>query len=223
MRINKKAYTISMMVYTVAVLILGFTVHTVFFIFLAGLALFRPFLREAGMLQDLDERERAAAHRSSHMAFYLVLASIIIYIIFHSVILRKEVATEWFLILMIAILGKILTGVFLSPEKRKIGLYVGFFFGAAWLLFTILSHGLSIVTIVESSVGGSIIIATLIAWKLPRIGGSLLVVEGLFAAFFVLQANFSPSMTILMSMMLSFPILLAGILQFAPEAREEIA
>lgn len=210
-----------MIVYAAVILLLGFTLHTLFFVLLAGLAFFRPFLREAGVLRDLDEREVAAAHRSSHMAFFLVLASIIIYILYRSVFLREEVPAEWFLILMIAILGKILTGVFLSPEKRKVGLYIGFFFGLAWLLFTVFSHGFSIVTLIESgTVGGPIIIATLIAWRFPRTGGTLLVMEGLFASFFFLKAG-SPLMTILMFLTLAFPILLAGILQFAPEAREE--
>jgi hypothetical protein len=210
-----------MMIYTAAVLTLGFTVHTLFFVLLAGLAFFRPFLRETGVLRDLDEREIASSHRSSHMAFFLVLAAIITYIIYRSVFLREEVPTEWFLILMIAILGKILTGAFLSPEKRKIGLYIGFFFGLAWLLFTILSHGFSFDTLTESSVvGGPIIGATLIAWRFPRTGGTLLVAEGLFASFFFLKPN-SPLMTILMFLTLAFPILLAGILQFAPEASEE--
>lgn len=212
-----------MMIYAVVVFILGFTVHTLFFVLLAGLALFRSFLREAGVLRDLDEREIAYAHRSSHMAFFLVLATIIIYIIYRSVLLKEEVPTEWFLILMIAILGKILTGAFLSPEKRKIGLYIGFFFGLAWLLYTILSHGFSLVTLIESSsVGGPIIIATLIACRFPKTGGTFLVAEGLFASFFLLKVN-SPLVTILMFLTLAFPILLAGILQFAPEAREEAA
>lgn len=222
MRISKKSYILFMTIYTAVILALGFTVHTLFFICLAGLAFFRPFLREAGVLRDLDEREISASHRSSHMAFFLVLGSIVIYIIYRSVILQEEVPAEWFLILMIAILGKILTGVFLSPEKRKVGLYIGFFFGLAWLLFTILSHGFSVTALIESCIGGSIIIATLIAWKLPRIGGTLLLAEALFASFFFLKAA-SPLMAILMFLMLAFPILLAGLLQFAPEVTEKTA
>ncbi len=221
MKISKRVFQILAFLYTAVVLVLGFSVNTLFFILLAAIVFFRPISREAGVLQDLDEREMAYSYRSSHLSFYLVLASIIVYIILNSLILQKEVATEWFLILMIAIFGKVLASIYLSPEKRKVGLYVGFFFGVAWLLFTLFSHGISFVSLMESSVGGGIILATLIAWRWPKIGGSILVIGGLFVAFFFVPRWPSLMMKITMFIMLPFPILLAGILNLIPQKREE--
>jgi len=64
--------------------------------------------------------------------------------------------------------------------------------------------------------GGIFILSTLVAWRWPGIGGTLLVLEGTVALGFIvrafLQARFTASTLTLMCLTLGFPPLAAGIL-----------
>jgi len=64
--------------------------------------------------------------------------------------------------------------------------------------------------------GGTFILSTLVAWRWPAIGGTLLVLEGIAALGFIvrafLQGRFTASTLTLMCLTLGLPPLAAGIL-----------
>jgi hypothetical protein len=72
----------------------------------------------------------------------------------------------------------------------------------------------------ESLIGLSILAGAAIAMKWRHIGGPILIAEGGLAVVFVLGANWSPLMSLLMSLLLAFPLILAGLLIFASKAEE---
>jgi hypothetical protein len=75
--------------------------------------------------------------------------------------------------------------------------------------------------------GGLFIATTLVAWRWPRIGGILLVIEGLVATTFVtrtfVQGKYSPSTFALMLLTLAMPPLASGILFFFSRRRRRMA
>ncbi|MCP4594803.1 MAG: hypothetical protein GY842_29070 [bacterium] len=90
-----------------------------------------------------------------------------------------------------------------------------------WFLFTVLSHGISLESLIESVVGSSLLIATLIALRWPRVGGALLVVIATaFAVFLMGGVNrSSPAQYLLMTMILPLPPLVAGVALFVSGLR----
>jgi hypothetical protein len=103
---------------------------------------------------------------------------------------------------------------------RRIAAIIGLVAGLWWVFFALASHGLSPDSLIEGGlVGGSILVATLIAWRWPFPGGILLVMEG-GIALGVLLISLAKGTQLLPSVFLLFlvlplPLLAAGILFLA--------
>ncbi len=188
---------------------------------LAGLALMGPALRASGALRDMDERERTLDYQASHYALLLLYLLVIAYF-GHSLWIRDQnPEAMWYLVLVAPMLVRGALYLGRAAGLRRLGLGLGFTFGAVWFLFTVLSHGISLESLIESVVGSSLLIATLIALKWPRVGGALLVVIATaFAVFFMGGVNrSSPAQYLLMTMILPLPPLVAGVALFVSGLR----
>lgn len=153
---------------------------------LVPLAVLGPLLKEAVPFEDVDERQRLADYRASHVA--LMVAYLLIFVLFARLALveGKEVPPELWLLLAVPLLVRVVLSVGKASGARRTGLVLGFGFGGAWVAFTLLSHGPSWEALGEAAVGGSVLAATAVARKAPRVGGGLLVAVGLaFLALFV--------------------------------------
>ncbi len=76
-----------------------------------------------------------------------------------------------------------------------------------WFLFTILSHGLSFVTVVESLIWVILLITTIIAWKYEQIGGIVFIILGLLYVFLAIN-----NLTLITFILVSGPLIITGIL-----------
>jgi hypothetical protein len=125
-------------------------------VLLVPLAFLGPVLREVRRGAAPDERERAVDYHARHLALLVVF--LLLFVLFAQVLLVKESQPppEWYLILAVPLLVRMVLSVGRGSGSRRLGLVLGFSFGGIWLAFTLVSHGFSAASLVESSVGGVI-------------------------------------------------------------------
>lgn len=101
---------------------------------------------------------------------------------------------------------------------RKLARAIGYFFGCLWLLFSLTEFfvtpgRMAFGGLIEAfTFGGSILIATAIAWWRPLWGGFLLVLIGTAFCALLFRAPIGPGIKTLMYALLGLPPLTAGIL-----------
>jgi hypothetical protein len=186
-----------------------------YMVLLVPLAFARPLLRELSLLKDVDERETLIIYRSSHMAFYVMLMLLVIILLSKAVIQKVDLSAEWYLLLIVPILAKFVTSMVMNYSLHKAGLSIAWLFGAIWTGFALLSHGFSLAGLMESLIGLSILAGAAIGTRWHHIGGPILVAEGGLAIVFIISASWAPLMRLLISLILGFPLILAGLLIFA--------
>jgi hypothetical protein len=109
---------------------------------------------------------------------------------------------------------------------RRAGLAIGFTVGAVWLAFTLLSHGISVDTLVESAIGGGIVAATAAALRWPRAGGALLVALGVAFLVLVVWSQIGRGawgFAFAMTSVLAAPPIVAGLLLYSSAPRRQAA
>jgi len=90
-------------------------------------------------------------------------------------------------------------------------------------LFTLLSHGISLTSLIEGSIGFTILATALLGIKMPKLGGSLFLLEGILAFVFVLYAHYTPSVRFIMALILPSPLLLSGLFLISTKIDELVA
>lgn len=186
-----------------------------------------PILRELGLLKDVDERELLNSYRSSHLAFYSVVVTIII-LSLDKIVLGKPVSErDLYSLLFVAFVVKVAGVLVMNLPPKLAGLVIAFAAGGWWTLFVLVAHGFSFVTLTEIPVGLSVLVAAVISIFFPRIGGVLLCVIGLLFAYQVINVCVHyPLVETFIFNLATFvmPPLLAGILIFTSrwlETKEE--
>lgn len=188
--------------YAILFVLLGIFVNRAFYIPLVAVAFVRPLLREANLLADRDEWQVSVSHRSSHIAFLLAMALAAALFVKQAAVDLEEPAYELSLLLFVPLLVKFAAWQMTSRGRRRVALGIGFAIGGFWLLFTAFEGQLS----PEFAVGGLPILATLLALKWERIGGALLLGLGVFVIYFI------GSMSLIVTLLLPTPLILAGTL-----------
>ena len=157
-------------------------------ILILGLLFFGPLFRETGVYHDMDERQQLLHWKAGYYGFMSAMAVLFAIFIWKLLAVHEKPEQEWWLVL---ILPLIVRGSFYSWKGaglRRLGLGLGFTFGGIWTVFTLLSHGLSIESLIESAVGLAILLPTLIAIRWPRVGGILLFLTGIGFTFMLIHA-----------------------------------
>jgi hypothetical protein len=149
-----------------------------------------------------------------------MLMLLVIIFLNKAVIQKIELSPEWLLLLIIPVFAKVAASIIMNYSLKKAGLIIAWLFGAVWTGFALLSHGFSVAGLMESLIGLAILAGAAIGTKWRHIGGPILIAEGGLAIIFVLGTNWSPLMSLLMSLLLGFPLVLAGLLIFASKATE---
>lgn len=177
-----------------------------------------PILRELDILRDVDERELLSSYRSSQIAFYSMILFVLVIVIDNWNRRTEPSSHELILFVFLAVVIKLASLFIMKFPPRKAGLIVASLCGFWWILFVVLSHGLSIETLVESAIGVSILVAAGFAAFFPRIGGGLLIALGAVLTYFPINVFMqSQSLITLVSMVLMLPLppILAGALIIA--------
>ena len=167
-----------------------------------------------------DERELLLNHKIGHAAFFATYALILLIFISQRRHVSGDVPVEWVLLLVLPPGFYFFGDLAFVRGLRKAGLAIGWALGAFWLLFTLVSHGFTLEGLVESGIGGGILLTTFLALKWPALGGSLFLLEGLLMIPFFLRSGLNASTKFLMLVILALPLLLSGIFILSEKLRD---
>ena len=180
-----------------------------------------PVLRFAGVVRDQDEMYRYVDYRSSHIAYYLMV-SIAIITLMLTTLSRHEVSPELTLLILVPLITKFYLQSIPTRNLARTGIYLGSIVGGTWLLFAILSHGFTIEGVIESSIGLSLLLFSLLGLRYRLISASLLITMGLVATWFVLRSHILTTTKLLVGLFLPLPAFVAGTSLLISKFKEEI-
>jgi len=178
------------------------------------LALAAPLIREFRKRTDLDERQIHISRFSSHIAFYIYIALVLLVMVNKFIAVGENPSNEFYMLLLVPMVIKFFISVFQNYEPIKAARSIGFLFGGSWLLFVILSHGISIEFIIEALPFLLLIAAAWLSCRYPRPSGIVYTVLGLATVYFYIRSNFDFYVKLIMFTILSLPLLLSGVAIF---------
>ncbi len=218
--LSTRTLIIVLVVFAAVFILLGALVNKMLYLGLIGLALVRPLLREFEALADRDERQTLASYRSSHIAFLVAMFIAGIIVIKTGAIDGGEPQQESLLILLVALFVKFAMLQLHSRSRAFSGRLIAYVIGGAWLIFTLASHGFSPAGLVEGAVWIVVLASAFSGRYWPKVGGSLLVIEGLITLwFFVIASPRGFSQQYFVLLLLPLPLILAGILLLVGDDR----
>jgi len=136
------------------------TISPWFSFLFSGLFLF-PLLRAFGVIRDLDEREKAIDNLSSNIALAIVFVLAMFYIG-----MGYEVGIDGFIsFILIPFTAKAVFSAGFSLSRKQAISIIGRSVGLIFIVFAVLSHGFSIITMIEVIPGIAILIVTELSKK----------------------------------------------------------
>ena len=178
------------------------------------LALAAPLIVEFRKRTDLDERQIHISRFSSHIAFYIYIALVLLVMVNKFIAEGENPSNEFYMLLLVPMVIKFFISVFQNYDSIKAARLIGYIFGCSWLLFIILSHGISIEFIIEALPFLLLIAAAWLSSRYPRPSGIVYTVLGLATVYIFNRVNFDIYMKLIMVSILSLPLLLSGIAMF---------
>jgi hypothetical protein len=186
------------------------------------LALAAPLVCEFKKPTDLDERQLFISHFSSHIAFYVFLGLLLFIITRSFIVKRINPEPEWYALLLVPLAVKFLLSFFQNSGPLKGAALTGYFFAGVWLLFVLLSHGLSVAFLMESI---PFLLIAGVAWFSAKNStvagiGFLLLAAGL-TVFFRGWLRLDVYVRLLMYTLIPLPLLVGGLALLFVTAKEE--
>jgi hypothetical protein len=181
-----------------------------------------PLAREIAPGADLDERQRLEDYRASHLALIAVFVLLFAGAAKALLVDGGGLPNEVLLVFSVPLLLRVGMSLGRGAGGRRAGSVIGFCTGAVWLAFTLLSHGLTAVSLTELPVGGSIVVATFAARRWPTAGGAALVIVGAVMLTLVVGPTWSRvgwMQALAMAAALAVPPIVAGLAFLAASRR----
>ncbi len=161
-----------------------------------------------------DEWQQAVGNFSSHIAFYVFLTLTISIIFVQFIRFDLEPPTLWYMLLIVPMLSKLYTSYFMSFGAVRGAQFVGGTIVLFFFLFILLSHGLTLVSLMEALPFILIFIMIGLAKKIPRIAGAILVLLALaLGLFFYVKVWYRMDvyLCVLMFSLIPIPVFLSGV------------
>lgn len=170
---------------------------------------------------ELDERQNLIGNFSSHIGFYLYTGFIVFYIIFKYIAVRVHPGNLWFMLLVVPLLVKFYVSLFKSYAAARGARMVSFSIAGFFLLFIILSHGLSLEMLLEAAPFLALVGVCSLSYRFPKIAGLILFGLGIGSLILFKGWNrFDIYLLILMYSIIPLPLLLSGlVLLFSKSTR----
>lgn len=174
---------------------------------------------------ELDERQNLIGNFSSHIAFYLYTAMTVFYIIFKYIAVKQHPGNLWYMLLVVPLLVKFYVSLFKSYGPPTGARLVSFSIAGFLLMFILLSHGLSLVMLIEAAPFLGLIGVSFLSFRFPKIAGLILAGLGIASLIFFRGWNrFDIYLRLLMYSLIPLPVLLSGlVLIFSKSNRRQKA
>ncbi|MCU0643893.1 MAG: hypothetical protein MUC94_06495 [bacterium] len=160
-----------------------------------------------------DERQHVVGNFSSHIAFYVFLTLTISVIFINFIRVGTEPPTLWYMLLIVPLLSKLFTSFFMTYGAVRGAQFIGSTIVLLFSIFILLSHGLSLDSLMEAIPFIIILTVISLAQKIPRIAGAILVLLaiGLGLFFYVrVWSRMDIYLCILMFSLIPIPVFLSG-------------
>jgi hypothetical protein len=158
-------------------------------------------------INKADERQNAIGNLSSHIAFYVFLILTLTVIFIQFIKPGQNPSNLWYMLLI-----ELFTSFLMTYGPVTGGQFIGFTIVGIFFLFIVLSHGLSLGTVMESIPFLIIFTFLILAGRFPQIAGGMLVVVALgLVWFFHAWRNMDFFGRILMFSVLPIPVLISGV------------
>lgn len=159
----------------------------------------------------LDERQHIIGNFSSHIAFYFYVATVVFYIIFKYIAVHKHPGNMWYMLLIVPILIKFYVSLLKNYGAGTGARMICFTITGIFLIFTLLSHGISLEMIIEAAPFLLLFVISFLSFRLPKIGGLVFLGLGVGSLLFFNWRNFDIYLRILMYSIIPLPLVLSGI------------
>jgi len=182
-----------------------------------------PLIREFVHRSHVDVRQLQISRFSTAMAFYAYLVVLLIVLIKDYLIQNKHPGDAMLALLVIPLAVKLFISLLQNHPPQKAARSITLFFAGVWLIFALLSHGLSWMTLVEMLPFLLLTGLALATDRWPRLCGVLLILLGLGFGFVFLPSQRSFYGGLMLFTVLALPMLLSGIALLVPGHRQEPA
>ncbi|MBN1619195.1 hypothetical protein JW890_00580 [candidate division WOR-3 bacterium] len=150
------------------------------FVLSASVILISPVLLELRRKKIIDERQVQISHFSSHITFYVFL--LLLFFVINREYISKNInpPPQFYMLVIVPFVVKMLISLYKNYGPVPTAQWTGYFFSFFWLLFVVLSHGLSIASLIESIPFLIIFSVSLLSKKFPLAGGVLFFIITVF-------------------------------------------
>ncbi len=223
MKKHWKIYVLFYLIAVVVVIMLAFSrALPLPVVSVSALALFAiPFVREFMHRHQVDERQVQISRFSSSMAFYAYLALLITIVIKDYLRLDKPPGDAMLALLVLPLAVKMYVSLLQNFDAIQAGRCLASFFAGIWLIFVVLSHGLSLMSFVEALPFLFLVGLTFAVKQWPRICGVLLVVLGCASTYIFVIKQKTLYTGLLMFAVLALPMILSGMALLAPKVKTD--
>jgi len=171
-----------------------------------------PLLRELTHKSDADERQVFISHYSSHLALYVFVALILFVMIYDYQTSGQHPGNKFYMLLLVPLVVKFIISLVQNYGAGAAGRWIGYFFASVWLLFSLLDHGLSLMTFMQAA---PFIVLFGVAWfskKQPLICGIIYIALSVGSLFFFKGwINMGVYGVILMYSLIPLPVFISGV------------
>ncbi|MBN2092214.1 hypothetical protein JW964_21520 [candidate division KSB1 bacterium] len=165
-----------------------------------------------------DERQEAIGNLSSHIAFYVFVILTLMFIFIQFIKKGENPPNLWYMLLIVPLLIKLFSSFLMTYGAIAGARFIGFTIVSIFFLFILLSHGISLGTVMESIPFLIVFIFLMLAGKYPRIAGTLLILVAVaLTIFFRSWRNMDIFGRILMFALIPIPVLICGAALFFPD------
>ncbi len=211
MKLNSSFLKSIWLLLTILLIFIGRGMPFYLLVILLAIVILSPIIREIIPQTDLDERQVYISHLSSHVAFYVFLALVILVMLHDYIGKGKNPASEWYALLLIPLIIKFTISLYQNYDPVKVAFRMAYGWLGVWTLFVLLSHGFSVVALIEDAPFLITVIVVVLLRKNYLISGLLFILFSVgLTIFFHGWLRFDLYVRLLMYSLVPLPLLISG-------------
>lgn len=179
--------------------------------FLAMVFLFFPLSILYTEQKSVDEREKFIRYKAGYLTLHLTIFLFVILFIQEALSTGESPQVIYYLLLIFP--SVVYTFSFLSQriDLARSGRIVLYVFGGWWIIFSLLSHGFTISSLIESPIGFGYLIVAFLSYRWKRLAGIIALIYGLFLLARLTGSFRDPQLSTALLVLIPLPLFFSGI------------